>query len=114
MSLEFGKYVRKPFEVEAVQITEENIGEVAEHVGELRYKDEKNNAEPYIQVNKRIVPNVFRVYPGFWMTRMGDNIRCYSPKVFKEQFTTSTPITKTWVDYINGDASPADKEVIVG
>lgn len=81
--MELNTYVRKPFTVDAVEITKENIAEVAELVGTLCHKD---NGEPYIQVNRRIVPNIFRVYPGFWMTKMGDNIRCYSKRIFHEQF----------------------------
>lgn len=85
MDLEFSSFVRKPFTVDAVRITEANIAEIAEFVGEVRYLDE-DQKKPYIHVNRRLVPNVLKVYPGFWMTRMGDNIRCYANKVFHEQF----------------------------
>lgn len=103
-NMEFTTFVRKPFVVEAVEITKENIAEVAELVGTLR---EKDNGQPYIQVDRRLVPNVFRVYPGFWMTRMGDNIRCYSKRIFEEQFTQSTPDIKTWVESINREEAKA-------
>lgn len=82
--VEFKKYTRKPFDVEAVEITDDNIEEVAEFIGTIRTKDEDNTK--FIQVDRRLIPNVFRVYPGFFMTRMGDNIRCYSPRTFNEQF----------------------------
>ncbi|MET0785901.1 MAG: hypothetical protein ABWY25_04285 [Paenisporosarcina sp.] len=94
-------FVRKPFTVEAVEVTRENIGEVAEFVGILR---ENNDGTPYIQVDRRLVPNVYRVYPGFWMTRMGDNIRCYSKKIFKNQFTEVTPDIENWVQFMNKDS----------
>lgn len=81
--MEFNTYVRKPFVVEAVEITEENIEEVAEFVGTIRHKEDGTK---YIFVDRRLVPNLFRVYPGFFMTRMGDNVRCYSPKIFNDQF----------------------------
>ena len=96
-------FVRKPFTVEAVEVTRENIAEVAEFVGILR---ENNDGTPYIQVDRRLVPNVYRVYPGFWMTRMGDNIRCYSKKIFKNQFTEVTPDIKNWVEFMNKDTAP--------
>lgn len=98
--MEFTDFVRKPFSVEAVEVTEENIAEIAELVGTLRYKD---NGVPYIAVDRRLVPNIYRVYPGFWMTRMGDNIRCYSKKIFKEQFTPSTPDIDNWVRFMNSE-----------
>lgn len=99
--MELSNYVRKPFIVEAVEVTPENIGEIAELVGTLR---EKDNGTPYIQVDRRLVPNIYRVYLGFWMTRMGDNIRCYSKRIFREQFTPSTPDIESWITFLNATA----------
>jgi hypothetical protein len=81
--MQFDTYARKPFVVEAVEITEENIEQVAEFVGTVRKKDDGTS---FIQVDRRLIPNVYRVYPGFFMTKMGDNVRCYSPKIFRDQF----------------------------
>lgn len=81
----FNTYTRKPFTVEAVEITEENIENVAKLIGvegEVRDKD----GAKYITVDKRIVPNIHRAFVGWWLTRMGDNLRCYSPKIFTDQF----------------------------
>lgn len=99
--MEFTEFVRKPFVVEAVAITKDNIEEVAKYVGELRYKDD---GTPFIFVDRRLVPNVYRVYPGFFMTRLDDNIRCYSRKIFMEQFAEMTPAIKDWVDFITQHA----------
>lgn len=101
--MEFSQFVRKPFVVEAVEITVENIAEVAEYVGEVRHKED---GSPYIYVNRRLVPNVYRVYPGFYMTRMGDHIRCYTRKIFNEQFVVAEPNIITWVEWLNGDETP--------
>jgi hypothetical protein len=95
--MEFEAYVRKPFVVEAIEVTEDNIAEIAKYVGELR---ERDDGTPFIYVDRRLVPNIFRVYPGYYMTRMGDHIRCYSPKVFKDQFTISTSEIAAWVDFM--------------
>lgn len=81
--MEFNAYVRLPFEVEAVEITEDNIEELAQFIGELK---EKEDGTPYIAVDRKLIPNVYRVFPGFWLTRMGKKHRCYAPKIFKEQF----------------------------
>lgn len=96
--MDFIEFVRKPFIVEAVEITVDNISEIADLVGELK---EKPDGTPFIFVDRHLVPNVYRVYPGFWMTRMGDHIRCYSRKVFREQFTESSEEIQTWVDFMN-------------
>lgn len=97
--MEFNSFVRKPFTVEAVEITEDNIAEIAELVGVLRKKDD---GTPYIRVDRRLVPNIYQVYPGFWMTKMGDNIRCYSKKIFKEQFLESNKEIEEWVNFLQG------------
>lgn len=81
--LEFTEYIRIPFKVEAIEVTEENMEEIAKYVGDYKKKED---GTPYILVDRRIVPGVQRVYAGYWMTRMGDNIRCYAKKIFEEQF----------------------------
>lgn len=113
--MEFTTFVRKPFTVEAVEITEENIAEVAEQIGELRSKPDGGS---FIHVNRKLVPNVFRVYPGFFMTQMGDNVRVYSRRIFKEQFVEVAPDIQGWIDFINGPdempvpASEVEEEVV--
>ena len=104
--MEFTTYVRKPFVVEAIEVTDENIEQLAELIGELRHKE---NGAPYISVNRRLVPNIFRVYPGFWVTKLGDNIRCYSSRIFTQQFVQSDTDIEAWVAYLNADK--ADSEV---
>lgn len=102
--MDFKTYVRKPFIVNAVEVTTENISEVAKYVGDLR---EKEDGTPYILVEPRLVPNVERVYPGFYMTKMGDNVRCYSRKIFMDQFMIQDDLLKPWVDYmIKGGPRP--------
>lgn len=81
--MEFETYVRKPFMVQALEVTLDNIEELAPLIGTLK----KNAMGPFIFVNRKLVPNVDRVYPGYWVTRMGDdNLRCYSSKTFRKQF----------------------------
>lgn len=80
--LPFSQYVRTPFSVEALIITDENIDSVAKLVGSVKTK----NDEKYIALDRRVVPNISRAYIGWYLTRLGDNLRCYSPKVFAEQF----------------------------
>jgi len=82
--MEFSQFVRRPFTVDALEITEENMAEVAALIGEIRTKD----GTTFIALDKRIVPSVNRAYVGWWVTKYGDNYRCYSPKIFKDQFVT--------------------------
>lgn len=97
--MEFTKYVRKPFVVEGLEITRENIAEVAKFIGELR---EVDGLSPYIIVDERYVPNVDRVYVGYFMTKMGSNVRCYSKNIFKKQFIEQTEEIRDLMDIIDG------------
>jgi hypothetical protein len=100
MSINYNTFVRKPFKVEAVEITEENIAEIAPLIGELREREDDKTK--FIYVDRRLVPNIWRVYPGFFMTKMGDNIRCYSRRVFLEQFVLTDDSIDQWCTYIDG------------
>jgi hypothetical protein len=95
--MEFTTFVRKPFTVEAVEITTDNIAEVAKYVGDLK---EKEDGSQYILVDRRLVPNVFRVTPGFFMTKMGENVRCYSRKVFEAQFMVKDVTVEPWLEFL--------------
>lgn len=95
--LEYTTFVRIPFTVEAVWITKENIAEVAKYIGDLEFRDD---GMPYILVDPRKVPSVDKVYPGYAMTRMGENVRCYSRRVFLEQFTEQTEAIRPWFEFM--------------
>lgn len=87
--MELTKFIRKPFTVEGVEITESNIAEIAELVGSLKIDDKGTQ---YIALNRRLVPNVGRAYVGWFMTQMGDNVRVYSPTIFKKEFVAAEPV----------------------
>lgn len=98
-----GTYSRKPFVVEAIQITEENIDELAAlPLGEVKEKD----GSKFIALDKRIVPNIHRAFVGWWVTRMDDNLRCYSPKIFEEQFEEASEDVKYDLIVAEGSALP--------
>jgi len=87
MSIEYIEYVRKPFVVTAVEITVDNIEQLNKEykIGDMEKKDD---GTPFINVTAgRKIPNVSRVFPGYLLTKMGKNVRCFSRKVFFEQFT---------------------------
>jgi hypothetical protein len=93
--MNFTEFVRKPFKIEAEQITNENMDEVCELIGhEVRTQGESR----YIVVNRRIVPNGYRAYAGWWITQMGDNFRCYPKRVFEDQFVPMSDEWATWFE----------------
>lgn len=96
--MEFSSFVRRPFTIEAIQITEENISDMAEFIGTLRQKED---GTPYIQVDRKLVPSIPQVYPGFWMTKMDNNIRCYSNRTFMSQFVETSSVVEEAMSVIN-------------
>lgn len=112
--MEFSTFVRKPFIIEATEITLENIEEVADMIGTLR---ETENGSPYIAVDWRRIPNLNRVYPGFWVTQLGDNVRCYSKRIFRQQFVHVTPEIEDWIAHLEDsqdDVNVRDRDDGVG
>lgn len=92
--MEFTEFVRRPFKVEAIKITDENIHEIAEMIGEV--KVHTKTKEKFILLDKRIVPSMARAYVGWWVTRFNDNLRVYSNKIFLEQFAVCDEGWTTW------------------
>lgn len=80
--MEFINYVRRPFAVEAIEITTDNLQEVADLIGRVETKGGITHIVP----DRRIVPNISKVYVGWFLTRLGENYRCYAARVFKSQF----------------------------
>ena len=91
MGLEFVPYVRKPFKVSSCEVTKDNIEELNKQfkIGTL---DAKPDGTPFIIVtNTHKIPNVNRIFPGYFLTKMGKNMRCFSRKIYFEQFEEMSP-----------------------
>lgn len=81
--MKFTPFIRVPFTIQAAQITEDNLEEMAALLGEIRVEDD----EKFIALSRRRGPNT-RVYLGWWVTRLRGNVHCYPPTTFAEQFVT--------------------------
>jgi hypothetical protein len=92
--MQFDRFIRKPFSVEAVQISYDNIEQIAGVLGELKEKD----GEKWIAIDRRLVPNIRKAYVGWWVTKMDENYRAYSPKVFEKDFMN---YTEEWAAYLS-------------
>jgi hypothetical protein len=79
----FQHFVRKPFAVEAIQITDENIEELAPFIGAL---EKQENGRYVIIVDRKLIRNLDKVYSGYWLTKMGTTLRCYSQNAFAKHF----------------------------
>lgn len=93
------RYFRKPFVVEAVEITDDNIKELAHLIGTIQTKDD---GTVYIKVDRTLVPNIQEVYIGFWLTKTGNNnVRCYRKRIFDRLFAVSDSEIEQLVSRLN-------------
>lgn len=99
--LAFAKFARRPFLVDAIMVTVDNLDIIAPLIGEVKTKVDGTR---YIQADRNLVPNVSKVYPGFYMTCLDNTIRCFSPRVFRQQFVDLTPDRVEVVDALNESA----------
>lgn len=101
------KFVRKPFVVTAVEITESNIADLATSLGELKTDD--STGRQFIQLNRKIVPMVDKAYVGWFVTGFGEKYRCFNPKSFHAQFIDyASPMA--WAFGEDGIADQMDRE----
>lgn len=82
--MESARYIRRPFVVEATEITEANIDEVAALIGKVKEDEDRGK---HIAINLRVIPGVPRAFIGWWLTKMGENYRVYSGKTFRKEFS---------------------------
>jgi len=83
-------YVRKPFEVEVVQVTEDNIAAVAEWCeGSLQSEGSDDNLVWYIkvQVARALNERQTKAYPGDRVLKAGTGFKVYTEKAFHKTFT---------------------------
>lgn len=88
--LETTKYARKTFEIDAVQVTADNIAEVAKWVdGDVR-TDNKNAQYVKVRVHLPRSDRQTRAYVGDWVLYSGTGYRVYTPKAFAHNFIKVT------------------------
>jgi hypothetical protein len=105
-TMEFITYIRRPFQVEAIEITDENIKEVAKLIGFGQVR--RQHGSRFILVDRRIIPNIERVYVGWFLTKMGNNYRCYAPILFNSQFIQNAP--EPWLDFLEEEPDDGIEE----
>ena len=107
--LETMKYVRKPFYIEAVQITSLNIENVAKWVdGDVRTDDQGQYVK--VRVHRPITERQTKAYHGDWVLYAGTGYKVYTPKAFANSFEQhSAAITLQ-----NVDAKAVEDTEIIG
>lgn len=89
--IQTAKFVRKPFTVDAVQVTVENMEQVAAWCwGTIYTRDPQSNEDitPFIQVRviNPIREKQTKAYPGNWVLHAGQGFKVYTDKAFKATF----------------------------
>lgn len=92
MTIETTKYVRKPFEVDAVQVTEENLEAVKDWCQGALEEDNR----PYIRVRvaRPLNERQTKAYPGDWVLYAGTGFKVYTSKAFHKTFEQATGIAR--------------------
>lgn len=90
------KFVRKPFAVDAVEVTSENIVDVAQWCGgEVRESEPKKPGQETqsfikVPVKRPLNDRQTRAYPGDWILSAGTGFKVYTPKAFTSSFEEQT------------------------
>lgn len=102
MNLDYEIFVRAPFKIEAVEVTDENIYDIAEMLGSKIFSDTRTG-NIFIGVDHEQMPGIYRIYAGFWVTRMGHRFRAYSQQRFLKEFVKLTDGVQGWVKMAEGE-----------
>ena len=86
--MEIKKYLRKPFSIEAVQVTPENMEEVAEWCGGtiMRNGTEGKNAYIKVKVYRPVSVRQSQAFAGDWVLRAGKGFKVYNEAAFENTF----------------------------
>lgn len=90
MTIKTEKFVRKPFYIDAVQVTSENVKDVAEWCqGEVRkVENAKSVTEKYVKVHvhRPLNERQTKAFAGDWVLYAGSGFKVYTPKAFITSF----------------------------
>lgn len=118
--LQTAKYVRKPFAVEAVEVTPENIHEVAEWCGgevkdsDLSQEGGREGFQQYVKVpvKRPLSDRQTRAYYGDWILSASQGpagFKVYTPKAFVDSFQRQVDEMIDTVQRMNERAAAEEK-----
>lgn len=84
--LETTRYVRKPFYVDSVQVTAENIEEVAAWAGGTIHVDSNNKKFIRVRVQNPTHERQSKAYTQDWVLYTSTGYKVYTPKAFTNSF----------------------------
>ena len=93
--LETAKYERKPFVVDAIRVTVDNIKSVAEWTGGEVRTESRSNKETVqyvkVRVHRPIDDRQSKAYIGDWVLYAGTGFKVYTLRAFNSSFSPANP-----------------------
>lgn len=83
--LETTQYIRKPFSIDAVQVTDDNIKEVAKWV-DSEVRTDSQGQYVKVRVHRPLNDRQTKAYVGDWVLYAGTGYKVYTPKAFAQSF----------------------------
>lgn len=80
------KYIRKSFTVDAVQVTEENLEEVAKWAQGEVLVSERGDNYVRVRVHNPLTERQTRAFPGDWVLYASKGYKVYTQKAFERSF----------------------------
>lgn len=79
-------YVRKPFEVEAAQVTEDNLNEIQDWCQGTIMSEDDGAQYVKVRVNRAMNERQTKAFPGDWVLFAGTGFKVYTNKAFAKTF----------------------------
>lgn len=83
--IETQKYKRKSFDVDAVQVTSENMQDISEWCSGS-VEEEQNRTFVKVPVNRPLDERQTKAFPGDWVLQAGSGFKVYTGKAFGKSF----------------------------
>lgn len=112
--LETKQYVRKPFHIDAVQVTSENIEEVARWVDSEIRNDRQDGQYVKVRVHNPRNEKQTKAFIGDWVLYAGTGYKVYTDKAFRKDFQQVSDETKMIDTSAPTKATKNDKDEVVG
>ncbi len=108
------KFARKPFYVDAIRVTADNMEDVAEWcMGDVvtTVKAEGSVEEKYIRVrvHRPLTERQTKAFEGDWVLYAGTGFKVYTPRAFEKSFEKVVTLTKAQADEA-GIRPPVEKK----
>lgn len=92
------KFARKPFYVDAVRVSEENIEEVAKWCNGDVQTDSSEGLYIKVRVHRPLTDRQTKAFIGDWVLFAGSGFKVYTPKAFDKSFEKVKTLTKAQAD----------------